>query len=390
VGLELLFLLLPLAALSGWWIGRRSAGTGRDCLDNRDFSSRYFKGLNYLLNEQQDKAIAVFIQMLEVDSETVETHFALANLFLRRGEVDRAIRIHQNLIARPTLTREQRNQALYELGSDYMRAGLLDRAESLFQELTGDTEFGPSALRQLLDIYQQEKEWEKAITVARRLEGNGFETARAVIAHYYCEMAELSRDQGDSVQAQRYAKRALDEDKLCVRASLVEARLLTASGNWKGAVKALRRVEAQDPAFVPETIAPLHECYTALQRPQEMIDYLRGVYASRGGISTLLALAELLRSLHGEKPAVEFVAEQLRTRPSVRGVEWLINAIIQQGDGASRDDLLVLRELSHRMLDGKPVYKCSQCGFAGKTLHWCCPSCRDWNTVKPIQGIEGE
>ena len=131
--LYLLWLLLPVAALSGWWVASRRSLARSYGRRATDFSSDYFEGLNYLLNEQPDKAIEVFIRMVEVDSETVDTHFALGNLFRRRGEVDRAIRIHQNLIARPTLSREQRTQALFELGADYMRAGVFDRAESLKQ-----------------------------------------------------------------------------------------------------------------------------------------------------------------------------------------------------------------------------------------------------------------
>ena len=167
--MNLLWLLLPVAALSGWWIGRRRGNSNK----NQSSSSiypEYFKGLNFVLNEQPDKAIEVFIRMLEVDSETVETHLALGNLFRRRGEVDRAIRIHQNLIARPTLDREQRAHALLELGMDYMRLGLLDRAEGLFLELVESDLHLNQAYTELLEIYQQEKDWENAINIARKLE----------------------------------------------------------------------------------------------------------------------------------------------------------------------------------------------------------------------------
>ncbi|NNF96569.1 MAG: tetratricopeptide repeat protein, partial [Halobacteria archaeon] len=187
--LEILFFLLPIAALSGWWLGRRSKARRQE-ESSLELPSSYLRGLNYLLNEQQDKAIDLFIQLLDVDNDTVETHLALGSLFRRRGEVDRAIRIHQNLIARPTLSKEQRMQALFELGQDYMRAGLLDRAETLLGELIGNEPHTVAALQHLLDIYQQEKDWDKAIQIAQRLESRTGQSKRNLIAQYYCEKAD--------------------------------------------------------------------------------------------------------------------------------------------------------------------------------------------------------
>jgi len=192
--INLLWLLLPVAALSGWYLGQRRADPGRDGGRERGLRSDYFKGINYLLNEQPDKAIEVFIKVLEVDQETVETHLALGNLYRRRGEVDRAIRIHQNLVARNTLSPEQRYEALLELGQDYLSAGLLDRAENLFKELAEASHYRVQALRQLIDIYEQEKDWDQAISCARQLERATGNQLGPVIAHYQCEQAEQLRE----------------------------------------------------------------------------------------------------------------------------------------------------------------------------------------------------
>lgn len=388
--LELLFLLLPVAAFSGWWIGRRSRESSRASGDVTRFSSDYFKGLNYLLNEQPDKAIEVFVRMLEVDNETVETHFALGNLFLRRGEVDRAIRIHQNLIARPTLTREQRNQALFELGRDYMRAGLLDRAESLFLELVESPDYAVASLRQLIEIYQQEKEWEKAIDTARRLEGRSGRRMRPVIAQFYCEMAESALAAGNSGQAQKMVKRALAEDKACVRASLIEGRLQLSSGNPKAALKAYKRVEQQDPDFLPEVIEPVQSCYNALQRPGEVVEFLRDVLKRHNSTSVVLALVEQLRQLEGDEIAGHFLAGYLERNPSMRGMSRLIELKATTADATQRQDFSMLKRLIDNILGEKPVYLCGNCGFTGKSLHWQCPGCKQWSSVKPIHGIEGD
>jgi lipopolysaccharide assembly protein B len=385
---ELLWLLLPVAAASGWFMARRSATRGTQ--RGGELSSEYFKGLNYLLNEQPDEAIEVFIRMLEVDSDTVETHLALGNLFRRRGEVDRAIRIHQNLIARPTLSKQQRTEALLELGQDYMRAGLFDRAESLFQELVENTAHLVPALQQLLAIYQQEKDWEQAVATARQLGVASGKPMNATIAQFYCELGEDARRSHDTARAQQMIKRALAYDKLCVRASIMQGDMAREAGDLRGAIRFYRRVEEQDIEFLPEVIGPMRRCYEEQGNVDAMIDYLQRVLDRYEGVSPMLTLADLIFRRDGEPAAAAFVAEQLKRRPSVRGLERLIELNLSHSEGSARDNLLILRELVGQLLEHKPIYKCLHCGFTGKVLHWQCPSCKRWNVTKPIHGVQGE
>lgn len=389
IELTLLFLLLPVAFYSGWRAGRKYK---KQVKDQKLFEipPDYLKGLNYLLNEQPDKAIEIFIQMLEVDSETVETHLALGSLFRRRGEVDRAIRIHQNLIARPTLTHSQRTQALFELGEDYMRAGLLDRAEALFRELIEASPHSEVALRQLIDIYQQEKDWEKAIEMANLLAMKTGDNMQPTIAQYYCEMAETAFHQGDTGAGHKWLKRALASDRNCVRASLLEGQSEQRNGNDKSAIKSYLRIEQQDPDYLPEVVTPLIECYRNLGRMHEAKEYLIHLIKEYGSITILLKLSELIQKEDGDEVAIEFITEHLRQRPSVRGMDRLINLNLAHVKDSVRDKLLVLKEVTTQLLVNKPVYKCRSCGFSGKSMHWQCPSCRQWNSVKPIQGVEGE
>lgn len=387
--LELLWLLLPVAAASGWYAAKRSRARV-PVRPAGEFSSDYFRGLNYLLNEQPDKAIEVFIKMVEVDSDTVETHLALGNLFRRRGEVDRAIRIHQNLIARPTLNRDQRAQALLELGEDYMKAGLFDRAENLFLELTELNAHTERALRHLLDIYQQEQDWEKAIDIARRLEEISGSPMHEVVAQYYCELAQKGLQDRDSTQARNNIKRALGFDRNCARASMLLGELERAQGDCKSAIRAYRKVADQDIEYLPEVIKPLRVCYRDVGQPDAYTAFLHESLQRYNGISPILALAEDVRARDGEQAAVEFVIEQLRRRPSVRGLQWLINQSLDHSAGDARDTLTILNDLATKLLEGKAVYECHRCGFAGKQLHWQCPSCKSWNSVKPIQGVVGE
>lgn len=386
---DLLWLLLPVAAASGWLLARKSPARGVQT-PGLGMRQAYFKGLNYLLNEQPDKAIEVFIKLLEEDSETVETHLALGNLFRRRGEVDRAIRIHQNLIARPSLDRSQRSQALLELGQDYMRAGLLDRAESIFQELIGMRMHADAARRHLQDIYQLEKDWENAISVTRASTALPEGERRLLIGQFYCELAEEALASGDRRAAQQMIRRALTSDAHCVRASLIAGDLEAGSGNWKAAIEFYRRVEDQNLDYLPEVIAPLKECYKNLGDRAGYIAYLHKLQLRYQGISVLLAMAEVIRDTEGEAQATAYLVERLRQKPSVRGLDWLLRTKLSNADERARGNLDVLKQITHALLEHKPSYKCTRCGFSAKALHWHCPSCRSWSSIRQIQGVEGE
>jgi lipopolysaccharide biosynthesis regulator YciM len=388
--INLLWLLLPVAAFTGWYLARRmAAGNGPDEPPG-GLRSDYFRGINYLLNEQPDKAIEVFIKVLEVDSETVETHLALGNLYRRRGEVDRAIRIHQNLIARDSLSVEQRNEALLELGQDYLSAGLLDRAEDLFLELAGTEPYRVQALRQLIDIYEQEKDWENAVESARKLEKVTGNQLGGVIAHYHCEIAEKERQSGDLNAALKATQKALDTHRGCVRASLLEGDIFRQRQDYERAIRAYQRVEDQNPDYLPETVERIHNCFHALGRPGDIDAYLSRLMDRYGWITATLALAEIRQKEQGVDAAIEFMASQLRRRTSIRGLDRLLQLELQEAGEGSAQHLRILKDLTGELLQDRPVYKCTHCGFPAKSLHWQCPSCKHWNTVMPIQGVEGE
>ncbi len=385
--IELLWLLLPVAAASGWLAAKQSI-KAKSATSPFHLTPEYFRGVNYLLNEEPDKAIDVFIQLMEVSSETVETHLALGALFRRRGEVNRAIRIHQNLISRPSLSASQHSLALLELSQDYRRAGLLDRAENLFLELVNSEEHEIYAYRQLLDIYQQEHDWEKAILTARKLANVSPEPIHFIIAHYYCEQADLLRQQGLQEAARQAIQQALQVDPHCVRASILEGTQAVDAGTLEQAIRAFQRVEKQDPDYLTEVLESLQFCFQELQRPLDFTRYLRHILERYGGISPMLMLAKLINHQHGESKAADFIVTQLHKRPSLRGLDLLLDLVISNPDSISRDHLLLLKDMTVQLIKNKHLYKCHHCGFKGKTLHWQCPSCKQWNTIKAIQGQE--
>ncbi len=385
----LLFCFFFFAIVIGWVFGRY--GKSKPKPEKSPLSRNYFVGLNYLLNEQPDKAVDIFIRMLDVDSDTVETHLAIGSLFRRRGEVERAIRVHQNLIARPNLNKTLRVQALLELGRDYMHAGVYDRAERLFLEAI-DIGGHQSALiyRYLLTIYQYEKDWPKAIIYAQKLAQETKEDMGMEIANYYCESLEHERKKLTFEQQRQYVKSALDADKKSVRATLLEAKLYRQEGDIRTAIKTYKRVSEQDPDYLSEAIEPIKQCYKELNDEPGLVDYLYQCLNECPRLPVILTITNYLQETQGLNIAIDFLTSQLQQYPSLRGIEQLMQLLSLESKGSDQQNLRLVQNLLKIYLQAKPVYQCQHCGFRGKTLLWLCPGCKYWNTVKPIHGLEGD
>lgn len=388
-----LFIALPffiLAFMLGVFFGRKKNEKTPSSSSSYTLSSDYFKGLNYLLNEQTDKAINVFVGMLEVGEETVDTHISLGNLYRQRGEVEQAIKIHQNVIAKPSLSLAKRNDALYELARDFMNAGLLDRAENLFQELIQKQSHVASALKYLLSIFQQEHDWHNAILTAKKLESASNKSYTLQVSHFYCELALISKKNGNLKEALKLVKRALGTDKQSVRASIIEGGIQRDLKNCKAATRAYRRVEQQDSLMISEILEPLLLCYKELKNYKEIKSYLDHVLHKYEGVTSVLLYAQQLQHSIDDKAAALFIVESLRKKPSIRGLSSLIDMSLDFTKGTAHDNLVILQEITNKLLEDKPIYHCTQCGFNSKSMYWHCPGCKSWSSIKPIQGIEGE
>jgi len=378
-----LLLLLPLAVISGW-IAAHQDQRSKNRKGTGEIPSDYFKGLNLLLNEQPDKAIEVFIKVLEVDTETVETHLMLGNLFRRRGEIERATRIHQNLIARPKLDRLQRSQALFELAQDYLKAGLLDRAEDLLLEYAEIEKDPEAALRQLLYVYQQEKEWDQAIATAKRFARASGESADEMIAHFLCEEAEDEIDRNNPDQAKILLKKALSNDPDSVRANILRGQIARNAGDCKKAIRYWKKIESQDRRYLPEVLGQLSECYKETGNQDGWLQLLNEALEKDRAIPVMLKLAEEIEANEGSSAAREFVIEELRLQPSMHGLSRMIHLSAVQADGQSKSDLETLEAIIERVLKSRKNYLCEHCGFRGTAMHWQCPGCKRWNTIKPV------
>ena len=371
----------------GWCDQKRRRADG-----SRQLSKDYFVGLNYLINEQTDEAIDVFIKALNVNDDTVDTYLALGSLFSRRGEVEKSIRFHQDLLARPSLTSTQSFQVQLALAQDYFFAGLLDRAESILIGLSCQNhELLDQALQQLLRVYEQEREWEKAADVAERLRRTCGEYFAEILAHYYCEQCEIALGQNDRMIARRLIRQAFARDKNSVRASLLLGQMEFDQGSYKEAIKVLQRISVQDISFMPLSL-PL------LEKSFELTGSLRGFGAHLGrclnerpGTAIIIAMTRLLIKESGEFQAVNFLTAQLERHPTLKGLNELIDLQRRfQGDDLQDNVLALIHRLMDRMVELKPVFSCGRCGFSGKKMHWQCPSCHNWGVVSPIQGFEGE
>lgn len=381
--LELLFLLLPLAAASGWWLARRDAPPRGTAAPGA--APALFRGLNYLLNEQPDKAIDVLVELAEVDGDAAEIHLALGGLFRRRGEVDRAIRIHQNLIARDSLSREQRGFALFELAQDYMGAGLLDRAELLFQEVTEHDVHREHALRGLLDIYQQEREWVKCLEVAERLKPLIDRPMGVEIAHYHCELAEEARREGDSDQARKHLAQAQRADPSGVRATLLEGQMTLDSGEPQRALDLFLRVADQGPPFLPEILPGLVQALGALGRDETPV--LESLATRHACPPLMLSLASAIERERGRPAAIAALTDYLARHVDLAALERLLAIQAQEAaaaDGSAEHDRVV-HQVVHYLLARQSPYHCVHCGFQARALHWQCPSCKRWGSVQPLQ-----
>ncbi|MDK6078511.1 lipopolysaccharide assembly protein LapB [Massilia varians] len=350
--------------------------------ESRTLPRGYFKGLNHLLNDQPDKAIDSFIEIVKLDPESADMHFALGNLFRRRGETERAIRVHQNLLARPDLPGEQKAHAQYELGMDYLKAGLLDRAEETFNLLV-DTPFEVQARRALLEIYQREKEWRRAIDVANGLQESGAGARQKEIAQFYCELAQDALVHLQPSDAMQLLDKALLADRSSVRATILIGDAQLAQGDTEAALLTWRRVEQQSVPHVALVAQRLMDGYRKVGRPQEGVNLLRSYLAEASSIDLIEVVFKAVIELDGVEAAKQLVVEELRRNPTLLGLDKLLEAHLMDARTEVWEELSMVKNLVQRYTQKLARYQCSHCGFKARQFYWQCPGCSRWETYPP-------
>ncbi|MFZ6799490.1 lipopolysaccharide assembly protein LapB [Undibacterium sp. Di24W] len=342
----------------------------------------YFKGLNFLLNDQPDKAIDAFIEILKLNPETVELHFALGNLFRRRGETERAIRVHQNLLSRPDLPIEQQTQAMFELGQDYLKAGLLDRAEETFNQLVAG-QYAIPARKALLEIYQREKEWLRAIDAAHALQESGAGGRQKEIAQFYCEIAQDELVHTHPEAAMVMLDKAIATDRHNVRAAILSGDIHLAKGDVEQAVLAWRRVEQQSVPHVALVAQRLMDGYRKLERPHEGLNLLKSYMAETPSIDLLEVVFKATLELETVVEANQLVSNELRRTPTLLGLDKLLDARMMVAPPEVLPELSIVKNLVSGYAQKFTRYQCTHCGFKARQFYWQCPGCSKWETYPP-------
>ncbi len=373
-------LALPLFFALGWLAAR--IDIRQVVQESRSLPRSYLTGLNFLLNEQPDKAIDAFVEAVRIDPQTIELHFALGSLFRRRGETDRAIRMHQLLVDREDLSEEQRLQALGELGQDFLKAGLLDRAEAVFVRLRG-TRANEVALGYLLEIYQQEKDWAKAIEVAQALPAHESVMWRTEVANFHCELAAGALANSRHDEARTHLEQAFEVNRRSVRASLLLGDLLAARGRDEEALEAWKRIESQDPVYLALVAERVMDAYGRLGRVEEGHQLLRAWLSAHASLDLLDELFHWEMEKAGPRAAYGLVREELRRNPTLLGLDKLLEAAVLAAPAEQRGDIELVKQLIHGHTRRVARYRCDACGFKARQFHWRCPACGGWETYPP-------
>ncbi|MDC1528615.1 hypothetical protein N8600_06135 [Gammaproteobacteria bacterium] len=400
----LYFLLLGAIAL-GWILGRLPWLGGKSNVSRpfRNLPAKdYFIGLNYLLNDEPDDAIDLFIDALEVNSSTLQTHMALGTLLRRRGKVDRSISVYQDLLGQNGFTKAELNEIKINLVQSYIAAGLLDRAEHLLEELRREKgTIKIDALVHSANVYQLEKDWQEGVNVLieliRLCSPAKRDYYQKLASHFYCELAEAELSNEHMSRAREFLQLAAGMDKNNVRVSILRGQLENSCGNYREAIKSYLRIKKQDSAFMAEVFYPLLDCYKNDGKEKNLQKFIDTCIAEEKNTSVLLGLAEYLQKENGDQQARDFLLRQLAGKPSLRLLLQTLSLREDESNGENEgqdeknsDAIVLYKKVLTEYIDSKAQYQCVNCGFELKSLHWQCPSCSRWGSVKHVMGILGE
>ncbi|MDP0017238.1 lipopolysaccharide assembly protein LapB [Glaesserella parasuis] len=392
--LELLFLLLPIAALYGWYMGQRSAKKDQDAINNK-FSRDYVTGLNFLLSNQQEKAVDLFLSMLQkqesenqISTESqFEAEITLGNLFRSRGEVDRALRIHQGIENSLHYSFEQKLLAKQQLAKDFMAAGFYDRAENYYITLLDEPEFAVNSLSQLAVIYHKTREWKKAINVVEKRLRIEPEMDKIPLSHYYCEYAQAVRSDDEKAFLTALQK-ALSYVPHCARASILLGDFFFEKQEMRTALHHFEAVLEQEPNYISEVLHKIKQCYIALNEQNNFELFLIKANQIKHNSSIDLALAEFIEQKDGVEAAQSRLYQQVRQFPSLMTFHRFIYYQVNEAEeGRGKESLVLLHKMVGDRIKQGFQYRCIHCGYQSYRLSWHCPSCRTWESIKPMQSI---
>lgn len=373
------FLILLVALTIGWVIGRNQS---RNNVKAQYLDSDYFVGLNYLLDDQPDKAVSALVDSLEVNSDTIEVHLAIARIFRKQGEIEKAIQVHQNLFARPGLDKSYGVKIQFELAKDYYSAGIYERAEHLLLELTLNSEFHRlDSYNLLVEIYIQEQDWPKAIVAAEHLTRKEQATKEIDLSHFYCSLAQEQTDCEDYISAKKSLKRALQLDKDCSRALWLLGNIEYIAKNYKESIKLIKRAVLLNHNIVIEVLKMLHECFKETKNLQSWIQFLEQIYEIKPNTDVLILIVQYYQDAEGETKAYDMLYRYLGSEISVKGMHYLYSHF-HRNLLPERFDRHFYDTLFESLLDNQNKYDCFKCGYQTNNYYWLCPSCKTWSSFQ--------
>ena len=372
--LQWLLVALPLVFALGWAASRLDLRQLKR--DGRQAPKAYFKGLNLLLNEQQDKAIDAFIEAVQHDPDTTELHFGLGNLFRRRGDFERAVRVHQHLLERADLKAADRHRAQYALARDFMKAGLFDRAEAAFKALDGSA-FDTEARSALLLLHERARDWRSASAVASELERRGAGSYAARIAHYACELALQADAAAQPREAEQQLQRARAAAPEALRPMLLAGQRLARAGQHAAALQQWDQLLTPQPQAWPLLAADYARSALACPDCSDACERLHAAYDAEPGLELLQALIEL-EGASGQHERL--VLDHLQRQPSLSAAAKVLELPPVQWDEATPQQLRQVVAAAARPLQR---YRCAACGFEAHHYFWQCPGCQGWDTYPP-------
>lgn len=388
--MEWFFLLLPVAVAYGWFMRGYSLKQNVNA-EKEELSIKYSTGLNYLFSNQQDKAIDYLLEALKVEDDSVEAHFAMANLFRKRGELDRALKVHEHLVQQKHLPNSAQQQAVFELGKDFLSAGLYDRAENMFTQLLKSKVYGLKSLTFLMQIFQSTKDWNQGIALKKAIVKTKDKKLMHNLANFYCELATLSLAKDEFIEVIELLENALAQDPNSCRANWLMAQIYENHQQYAEACKCYQDIYEQDKEFFPDVIDKMHHCYKELDEEDAFYKFIKKVYEETGSSTALISYLTHIENANSLPKAKEFILLALKKRPTIRGFKHFVKMqMIDSEEESTTENLDVIKQLVAEYLKLKHRYSCRTCGFNSSTHYWSCPSCHDWEQLKPVRGLEGE
>lgn len=383
---DLMFALI-LAAAAGWFGSQvlRRKKIAPAPKRTEPFNAQYFVGLNHLLNEQQDKALEVLRHMAEVDADTVETQLALGHLYRRRGEVERAIRVHEDVMRREDLPALLREQASFALGEDYLRAGLLDRAEAYFQGLIERPAHRTAALRSLLNIYEQQGDWQQAIATYQKLSAHASPENPTAMAHYYCELAEQARDAKELRAAHEWLDHARAVQRNFPRSALLRAELALQEGQPRVAAALCKRIIELHPHLLPMSLPRYVQAVRHAGQSMATADNELRLHITDAAQRARLAYTAVVSDLLGEPFLLQCLPDFLRQDANLGE---LVAALAGDMSNPDVSQLQAIGAALSRVFRRTQKFRCIDCGVTTGTHFWQCPGCRSWDTLAPVTRLE--